>query len=48
MLIPIIGGVIGGVIGALSVLALCHESLTVPPKDLTRRWHRETAPRGRR
>lgn len=50
MLIPIIGGVIVGLVVALSVLAHCHASLTVPPKDLARRWRAETSAgsRGRR
>jgi hypothetical protein len=43
MLFAVIGGVIVAVLIAGSAALLYFESLHVPPKDLTRRWHRETA-----
>lgn len=43
MLIAIIGGVIIGLVVAVSAGAHYYASLTVPPKDLARRWRRETA-----
>jgi hypothetical protein len=46
MLFNVIGSVIVGLIVIASVWACCSASLTVPPKDLARRWRAET--RGRR
>jgi hypothetical protein len=43
MLFAAIGGVIVGVLVAGSAALLYFESLTVPPRSLTRRWHREMA-----
>jgi hypothetical protein len=43
VLVPIIGGVIVAAVVAVTVLAHYLSSLTVPPKDLVRRWRRETA-----
>jgi hypothetical protein len=43
MLVAIIGGVIVGLVIAASACAVCHESLTVPPKGLVRRWRAETS-----
>lgn len=43
MLFAIIGGVVAGLLAGGSVLLHCHASLTVPPKDLTRRWRSETS-----
>jgi hypothetical protein len=43
MLAAIIGGVIVAVLVAGSAALLYFESLTVLPRSLTRRWHRETA-----
>jgi hypothetical protein len=42
MLFAVIGGVIVGVLIAGSAYLLYSESLTVPPKDLRRRWRAET------
>jgi len=50
MLIPIIGGVIIAAVIVLTLWACYCQSLTVPSKDLTRRWRAETSAgsRGRR
>jgi hypothetical protein len=45
MLLAIIGGVIVAVLIIGSVALLYFESLTVPPKDLVRRWRAETSTR---
>jgi hypothetical protein len=47
MLFAVIGGAIVAVLIAGSVSLLYFESLTIPPRDLVRRWRAETAPRGR-
>jgi hypothetical protein len=43
MLVAILGGIVVAVLIAGSVSLFCFASLSVPPKSLTRRWHRETA-----
>jgi hypothetical protein len=49
MLFAIIGGAIVAALIAGSAYLCFQASLTVPPKDLRRRWHAETsAPRSRR
>lgn len=42
MLFAIIGGIVVGLLIGGSALLCFHASLTVPPKDLVRRWHAET------
>jgi hypothetical protein len=42
MLVPVIGGVIVALAVALPVWAHYRASLTVPPRDLVRRWRAET------
>lgn len=42
-LFAVIGGTVVGLLIAGSVFLCCTASLTVPPKSLTRKWHRETS-----
>jgi len=42
MLFAVIGGVVVALLVAGSAFLLYFESLTVPPKDLRRRWRAET------
>lgn len=48
MLFAVIGGVVVAVLIAGSAALCYHASLTVPPKDLRRRWRAETRSPGRR
>jgi hypothetical protein len=48
MLVAIIGGVIVAALIAGSAYLCFRASLTVPPKDLRRRWRAETASPRRR
>jgi hypothetical protein len=43
MLVPVIGGIIVAALVAGSVCLHFRASLTVPPKDLVRRWRAETS-----
>jgi hypothetical protein len=43
MLVAIIGGVIVALVVALPAWAHYRASLTVPPRDLRRRWRAETS-----
>jgi hypothetical protein len=42
MLFAIIGGIVVGLVVVVSACASYGASLSVPPKDLARRWHAET------
>ena len=43
MIVAIIGGVVVALLIAGSAYLCYSASLTVPPKSLTRKWHRETS-----
>lgn len=48
MLFAIIGGIIVAAVIVVTVYLQCTSSLTVPPKDLVRRWRAETSSPRRR